>query len=119
MLNKLENQLKRGKIDKKIEEEMGWNKDQVRRFVERMRKEAQAAQDPNSPGSEARRLQFEETLRTLNLRSTPRRRSNDGPKHATRRWGARDRSRLQSIATLRGLHRSLAKPVPRQTDDKK
>jgi collagen type III alpha len=121
VLNKLESQLQRGKIDKKIEEEMGWNKDQVRRFVERMRKEAQAAQDPNSPASEARRLQFEETLKSLNLRSTARiRTSKEQPKNNDAEIGS---NRSVPPPEYRDLYdaytRSLAKQAPRQSDSKK
>jgi collagen type III alpha len=120
VLNKLESQLKRGKVDKKIEEEMGWNQDQIRRFVERMRKEAQAAEDPNTPGSEARRLQFEETLKSLNLRATARRsskdlsKSNDSEIESKRSIPPAEYRELYDAFT-----RSVAKPVPRQSDDKK
>lgn len=120
VLNRLESQLKRGKIDKKIEEEMGWNKDQIRRFVERMRKEAQAAQDPNSPGSEARRLQFEETLKSLNFHPTAPRRSHQGPKNIDNEIGSQ---RSDPPAEYRALYeaytKSLAKPIPQRSDDKK
>jgi collagen type III alpha len=121
VLDRLEGQLKRGKIDKKIEEEMGWDKDQVRRFVERMRKEAQAAEDPNAPGSEARRAQFEETLRAMGGPSATRRHSNQSlPKSNDNEIGG---TRSQAPPEYRDLYeaytRSLAKPVPRQTDEKK
>ena len=121
VLNKLENQLQRGKIDKKIEEEMGWNKDQIRRFVERMRKEAQAAQDPNSPASEARRLQFEEMLKTLNLRSTPRiRTSKDQSKNRDSEIVGRHSIPPAEYRDLYDAYtRSLAKQAPRNSDEKK
>ncbi len=76
VLEHLEDQLKRGQVDKKVEEELGWTKDQVRQFVERMRRQSQAADDPTSPAAEARRLQFEETLKSLNLHSPAKARSS-------------------------------------------
>jgi collagen type III alpha len=121
VLNQLESQLKRGKIDKNIEEEMGWNKEQIRRFVERMRKEAQAAEDPNAPGSEARRSQFEETLKAMGGPSTARRRSsqslpksNDNEIESKRSLPPPEYRDLYEAYT-----RSLAKPVPRQIEEKK
>jgi len=121
VLNKLENQLQRGKIDKKIEEEMGWNKEQVRRFVERMRKEAQAARDPNSPESEARRLQFEETIRSLNLGTTARRRTSQAlPKNDDAEIeGKRSVPPPEYRDLYDAFTKSLAKPAPRPSDDKK
>jgi hypothetical protein len=100
---------------------MGWDKEQVRRFVERMRKEAQAAEDPNAPGSEARRAQFEETLKAMGGPSTARRRSNqEMPKNNDAEIGG---TRSIPPAEYRDLYeaftKSLAKPVPRQSDDKK
>ena len=84
-------------------------------------KEAQAAQDPNSPASEARRLQFEETLKSLNLRSTARiRTSKEQPKNNDAEIGS---NRSVPPPEYRDLYdaytRSLAKQAPRQSDSKK
>ena len=50
----------------------------VRRFVERMRRQAQSEQGGNTPADEARRLQFEETLRSLDLKQGAKSRSGRG-----------------------------------------
>jgi collagen type III alpha len=78
VLNRLAGQLSRGKVDQKLLDELGWTKDELRRFVERMRRAAQSEQGGNSPADEARRLQFNETIKSLDLRRGPERRSGQG-----------------------------------------
>jgi hypothetical protein len=80
ILNRLQGQLSRGKVDESLLKELGWTKDEVRRFVERMRRQAQSEQGGNTPADEARRLQWEETLRSLELKRSPRSRSGIGVK---------------------------------------
>ena len=80
ILNRLQGQLSRGKVDESLLKELGWTKDEVRRFVERMRRQAQSEQGGNTPADEARRLQWEETLRSLELKQSPRSRSGIGVK---------------------------------------
>jgi hypothetical protein len=43
-----------------------------------MRRQAQSEQGGNSPADEARRLQYEETLRSLELKQSPKNRSGSG-----------------------------------------
>jgi collagen type III alpha len=121
VLQRLESQLKRGQVDKKVEEELGWTKDQVRQFVERMRRQSQAAEDPTSPAAEARRLQFEETLKSLNLHSPVKARSsravpktNDNEIESKRSIPPPEYRDLYNAFT-----KSLAKQAPSSTDDKK
>ncbi len=78
MLNRLQGQLSRGKMDEKLLKDLGWTKDEVRRFVERMRRQLQSEQGGNSPADEARRLQLLETLKSLDLRQGPKARSGRG-----------------------------------------
>ena len=113
--------MKRGQVDKKVEEELGWTKDQVRQFVERMRRQSQAAEDPTSPAAEARRLQFEETLKSLNLHSPAKPRSsqavpktNDNEIESKRSIPPPEYRDLYNAFT-----KSLAKQAPSSTDDKK
>ena len=80
ILNRLQGQLSRGKVDESLLKELGWTKDEVRRFVERMRRQAQSEQGGNTPADEARRLQWEETLRSLELKQSPKSRSGAGLK---------------------------------------
>ncbi len=78
MLNRLQGQLSRGKVDEKLLKDLGWTKDEVRRFVERMRRQMQSEQGGNTPADEARRLQLLETLKSLDLRQGPKFRSGSG-----------------------------------------
>jgi collagen type III alpha len=78
MLNRLQGQLSRGKVDDKLLKDLGWTKDEVRRFVDRMRRQLQSEQGGNSPADEARRLQLLETLKSLDLRQGPKARSGSG-----------------------------------------
>ncbi len=78
ILDRLDKQLSRGKVDENVLKELGWTKDEVRRFVERMRRQAQSAQGGSTPADDARRLQFEETLRSLDLKHTAKNRSGSG-----------------------------------------
>jgi collagen type III alpha len=82
VLNRLQGQLSRGQVDEKLLKELGWTKDEVRRFVERMRRQVQSEQG-NSPADEARRLQYEETLRSLDLKHSAKSRSGKELKKAT------------------------------------
>lgn len=121
VLRRLESQLQRGQIDKKTEEELGWNKEQIRRFVERMRSQAQATEDPNSPAAEARRLQFEETLKSLNLRSAAKSRSSRAvPKSSDAEMESKRSIPPPEYRDLyNAFTKSLAKPLPPPADDKK
>jgi collagen type III alpha len=78
ILNRLQGQLSRGQVDEKVLKELGWTKDEIRRFVERMRRQAQSEQGGNTPADEARRLQFEETLRSLDFKHPSKSRSGSG-----------------------------------------
>lgn len=78
VLSRLENQIKRGKVDKDVLKELGWTEDEVRRFVKRMRHQAQSAKEGGTAADEARRRQYEETLRTLNLLPPAQKRTGTG-----------------------------------------
>lgn len=113
-LRRLEGQLKRGQIDKKLQEELGWNEEQIRRFVERMRHQSQGKEDPNSPESRASRLQFEETLRSLDLRSAGQRRiGSKAPKtHSSEIEGRRSVPSAEYRDLYEAFTRSISKQRP-------
>lgn len=68
VLKRLQDGLERGDVDPELLEKMGWTEDQMRRFTERLSKHLQEAKSPaETPESQARRQQFEETLKSLNL----------------------------------------------------
>lgn len=67
VLQKLKDELERGDVSPELLEELGWTKEQTERFVERMSQELNRSKT-ESPESEARRLQFEEMLKNLNVK---------------------------------------------------
>jgi hypothetical protein len=68
VLQKLKNNLERGDVDPALLKELGWTEDDMRRFVERLGLELETPTDDNSPEALARRQQFEEMLKSLDLR---------------------------------------------------
>lgn len=72
VLKRLQEELDRGDVDQELLKKLGWTEQDMRRFAERL--ERQLAQPkPNDPAAEARRRQFEETLRSVDLESSGRR----------------------------------------------
>jgi collagen type III alpha len=80
-LKRLKEGLSRGEVDQKLLDELGWNEAQLERFVDRMSDALQnSSQTPATPVEEARRLQFEEMLKSLDLnRSSQLRKGSDQP----------------------------------------
>ena len=71
VLKRLQKDLDRGEVDPELLKKLGWNEKDMQRFAERL--ERQLAQPkPDDPGAEARRRQFEEVLRSVDLESTGR-----------------------------------------------
>lgn len=69
VLRKLEDQIQRGDVDPELLKELGWTKDDMRRFADRLKNQLEDRGDDGSPGAVARRRQFEESLKNLDLRS--------------------------------------------------
>jgi hypothetical protein len=114
ILNRLQGQLSRGKVDEKLLKELGWTKDEVRRFVERMRRQAQSDPGGNTPAD----LQYQETLRSLELKQSPKIRSGAGLKKV----GGVEMESRRSVppAEFKDLYESFLKSVNGQTPrDKK
>jgi collagen type III alpha len=71
VLKRLQKDLDRGEVDPELLKKLGWTEKDMQRFAERL--ERQLAQPkPDDPGAEARRRQFEEVLRSVDLESTGR-----------------------------------------------
>ncbi|MDZ4687518.1 MAG: hypothetical protein SH850_20805 [Planctomycetaceae bacterium] len=70
VLQRLKDGLDRGEVDPQLLEELGWTPDEMQRFVSRMSKSLHDEADAESPEALARRVQFEEMLRSLNLDRT-------------------------------------------------
>lgn len=68
VLQRLKRQLDRGEVDQKLLDELGWTKEEMRRFVDRLEKQVSDSDNDTSPDATARRMQFEETLKGLKVR---------------------------------------------------
>lgn len=74
VLKRLEDDLERGKVDEKLLKELGWTQDDLKKFADRMRSQLEDRGEDDSPQSQARRRQFEEMLKSLDLTSKSRER---------------------------------------------
>ena len=70
VLKRLEDEIKRGTVDPELLESLGWSKDDVRQFANRLRKHVDTPADDNSPGAQAQRRQFEELLKSVTIKSS-------------------------------------------------
>ena len=75
-LKDLQDQLKRGDVDKELLDELGWTEDQLKKFSERMQRQMNQPDANKTEEAQARRRQFEETLKSLKLNSTSARRND-------------------------------------------
>ena len=67
VLNRIEKDLQRGEVDQELLDDLGWTKDEMRAFAARLRSRLAQQKDGESPVERARRLQFEEVLKSLDL----------------------------------------------------
>lgn len=76
VLKRLKEELDRGNVDPELLKKLGWTEKDMQRFAERL--ERQLAQPkPGDPAAEARRRQFEEVLRNVDLESSGREKSGN------------------------------------------
>lgn len=81
VLKKLQEELDRGEVDGELLQKLGWTEADMKRFVERMQR--QVRNEGDDPSAQARRRQFEEMLKSLNLKSSgSRREAGDAPKQS-------------------------------------
>lgn len=92
VLKRLKSQLERGEVDQEMLDELGWKgKQDVEKFVRYLEDNLNQNADDNSPEAQARRLQFEETLRTLEVGSETQRRSGSvGKERAIEQIGSKN-----------------------------
>ena len=69
VLKKLKEDMKRGEVDDQLLKKLGWTEQDMQRFVERMERNL-AEPKPNDPREAARRRQFEESLKSLDLKNS-------------------------------------------------
>lgn len=90
VLQRLKDDLNNDTVDPKLLEELGWTPEQLARFTERLAKQLEKPADELSPLDEARRKQFEETLKSLNLKDGTAQRSGEkSPQRELEQTGAR------------------------------
>jgi collagen type III alpha len=65
VLKQLQNDLERGEVDPQLLDDLGWNQDDLQRFVDRVNQQLLSSDETATPESAARRLQFEEMLKSL------------------------------------------------------
>lgn len=89
ILQRLQKQLERGDVDPELLKELGWTEAEMRRFVERLSQQLSSPPQP-TPEDEVRRLQFEEMLKSLDLRrSGAKRTATDVPKRSVEQVDSR------------------------------
>ncbi len=69
VLKRIEDQLQRGKVDPDLLKSLGWNADDVKKFANRLRNQASTPSTDNSPEAQAKRRQFEDLLKSINIKS--------------------------------------------------
>ncbi|HLQ43375.1 MAG TPA: hypothetical protein VK137_01490, partial [Planctomycetaceae bacterium] len=65
-----------GEVDQELLDELGWTPEQMKKFVDRMQQQVEDKGDDRSPAAQARRRQFEEMLRNLDVTSKSQRRND-------------------------------------------
>ncbi len=85
VLKRLQEEMKRGDVDEELLEQLGWTQEDMKKFSDRLQRQLNDDGQDQSPEAEARRRQFEESLKSLNLTSEGARRtrqdSNRGPEN--------------------------------------
>ncbi len=78
VLKRLQDGLERGDVDPELLEQLGWTEAEMKRFAERLGKHLQESKSPDeTPESQARRQQFEEMLKSLDLKKRGAKRSGE------------------------------------------
>ena len=78
VLKCLQKELERGDVDPELLEQLGWTEAEMKRFAERLGKHLEKTNaTEETPESAARREQFEEMLKTLDLKKGGARRTGE------------------------------------------
>ena len=70
VLQRLKDDLNNDRVDPKLLDELGWTPEQLQRFTDRLARQLEQPAHELTPQDEARRMQFEEMLRSLDLKGT-------------------------------------------------
>jgi len=76
VLDKLDKELKRGDVDDELLKKLGWSEQELEKFTQRLKKQLEAGQsvEGETPEDIAKRTQFEEMLKSINLNQSSQRR---------------------------------------------
>ena len=113
VLKRLKEQIDRGEVDQELLDELGWTEKEMEQFARRLEAQLnQSESSDDSPEAHARRLEFEETLKGLQLGSeTAQRNSNAARIRRTRQIDAR---RLPVPAEYREQYEAYTKSLSKQ-----
>lgn len=113
ILKGLQDQLERGDVDPELLEQLGWTEAEMKRFADRLDKYLQDAKSPEeTPESQARRQQFEEMLKNLDLKKQGTKRSGE---NAPQRDVNQIESRRNNVPTqYRKAYEQFTKEASRQ-----
>lgn len=114
LLKRLQDQLDRGEVDQEMLDKLGWTRDDMQKFADRLKKQLETSNnsDDNSPEALAQRLRFEETLKNLELGNTPKDRLAD--KTRNRRAGKVGTSQLPVPAEYREQYEAYTRGLSKQ-----
>ena len=116
VLQKLKKDLERGSVDPEVLEQLGWNKDEMQQFADRLSKyldESKRAEE--SPESKARQQQFQEMLKNLDLQKSGSQRS--GEKEPKRDVSQVQSKRTPIPAAYRQVYEKFTRDLARQKAD--
>jgi hypothetical protein len=68
-LKRLQESMERGNIDPELQKELGFTDDELKTFMDRLQERLADNGDDNSPEAQARRRQFEQLLKGINLQT--------------------------------------------------
>ncbi|QDT54132.1 hypothetical protein Pan44_21590 [Caulifigura coniformis] len=91
-LKRLQETLERGDIDPELQKELGFTDDELRSFMDRLEERLADTGDDNSPEAQARRRQFEQLLKGIDLQTqTSKRAAGTGEGPSTSGFGTSGR----------------------------
>ena len=111
VLKRLKEELDRGDVDPELLKKLGWTEKDMQRFAKRLERQL-AEPKPDDPAAEARRRQFEEVLRNVNLESSGRQNAgNFGNRKSTNNFSER---RLPAPRSHRKAYEDYLKRLSQQ-----
>lgn len=112
VLKRLKDELDRGEVDQELLDKLGWTKEDMRKFAQRLEQRVNDKGTDDTPEATARRLQFEESLKSLELGSTTKSRTGDATRE--RRTQQIDARRLPVPAEYREQYEAYTKELSKQ-----